>query len=85
MLKELEELFSQLRAHNESKNIMKLLNTPIVFVLLSVVGYVLSLVGAALGVQTLAALGQAAAVSALVMLAVWSYTRYLRDRSCSCC
>ncbi|XP_063387506.1 atlastin-like [Cydia fagiglandana] len=75
LIKELEEQYQQLKAHNEGKNIFKLAGTPAVFATLAILGYLLSVLGAAAGVQTVVAVGQAVAMASLVLLAVWAYTR----------
>lgn len=72
---DLDDLFDQLRAHNEGKNIFRIVGTPAVFGALAILGYVLALLGGALGVQTMVALGQGAALASLAMLALWVYTR----------
>ncbi|XP_075982606.1 atlastin-like [Anticarsia gemmatalis] len=75
LVKELEDLYSQLAAHNEGKNVYRILGTPIVFLTLMILGYLLGVVAAAFGVQTLVAAGQAITLGAAVMLGVWGYTR----------
>ncbi|XP_004925716.1 atlastin [Bombyx mori] len=73
--KELEELFEQLRSHNEAKNIYRMIGTPVVFATVAVLAYMLVVLGNMFGVQTVVAAGQAAVVGALVMIAVWIYSR----------
>ncbi|XP_013190963.1 atlastin [Amyelois transitella] len=73
--KELEETFEQLLAHNEGKNIFRLAGTPIVLVALALLGYMLSLLGSGLGVQTLVAIGQTISILSLVTLGLWGYSR----------
>lgn len=72
---ELEEQYEQLRAHNEGKNIFKLAGTPAVFATVAVLAYLFSLLASLVGVQSAVALGHMAAVSALILLAVWAYAR----------
>ncbi|XP_072929623.1 atlastin-like isoform X2 [Epargyreus clarus] len=82
LLKELEETYEQLRAHNESKNFFKLAGTPAVLLAAALLGYLLGALGAALPLQTLAAAGQALSIAAVAMLLVWVYSRVtgnLRD------
>ncbi|KAJ8723619.1 hypothetical protein PYW07_007599 [Mythimna separata] len=76
LVKDLEELFKQLSAHNEGKNVHSMLSTPLVFLALLLVGYLLSVLGSTFGVQTAVALGQAVTLGAAGMLAVWLYTRW---------
>ncbi|XP_053613582.1 atlastin-like isoform X2 [Plodia interpunctella] len=73
--KELEETFEQLRAHNDGKNIFKMAGTPIVLLALALLGYLVSVVGSALGVQTLVAVGQTLSILSVVTLGLWGYSR----------
>ncbi|KAJ0173421.1 hypothetical protein K1T71_010570 [Dendrolimus kikuchii] len=75
LVEDLDDLFEQLKAHNESKNIYRMIGTPAVFALLAMVGYLVSVLGGALGIQTLVALGQAVAVASIVLCVFWIYTR----------
>lgn len=75
LVKELEELYTQLAAHNEGKNVYRILGTPIVFLTMMIVGYLLGVIGATLGLQTIVAGGQVVTMVAAAMLAVWGYTR----------
>lgn len=75
VLKDLEDLFDQLKAHNESKNMYRMFSTPAVFAALFLCGYLLSVLGNTFGVQTLVAVGQAVTIGAAVMLGAWIYTR----------
>ncbi|KAI5634591.1 atlastin-1 [Phthorimaea operculella] len=80
--KELEEKFEQLRAHNEGKNLFRLAGTPAVYAVMAILGYLLSVLGSTLGIQTVVAVGQMIAIASCVILAVWSYSRVtgnLRD------
>ncbi|XP_073950070.1 atlastin-like [Choristoneura fumiferana] len=75
LIKELEEQYQQLAAHNEGKNIFRLAGTPAVFAALALLGWLLAALGGAVGVQTVVAVGQAAALAALALLAIWAYSR----------
>ncbi|XP_049878161.1 atlastin-like [Pectinophora gossypiella] len=84
LVKELEEVFEQLRAHNEGKNLFRIAGTPAVFLLMALLGYLLSVLGGAVGIQTIIAVGQAVAVASVVILGVWAYSRItgnLRDQA----
>ncbi|CAG4956881.1 unnamed protein product [Colias eurytheme] len=75
LTKELEENYEQYRAHNEGKNLFRMVGTPTLLAALALLGFLLSFVGSTLGVQTVVALGQIIAVGALVLLGFWTYTR----------
>ncbi|XP_028171840.1 atlastin-like isoform X2 [Ostrinia furnacalis] len=82
LVKELDELFEQLRAHNEGKNIFKMAITPAVLAVLMLLGYLLGVLGSGVGVQTLVAVGQVLTITAGAMLTLWGYSRItgnLRD------
>ncbi|CAB3248640.1 unnamed protein product [Arctia plantaginis] len=82
LVKELEEMYTQLAAHNEGKNVYRILGTPIVFLTIMILGYVLGAVASTFGIQILVAVGEGATIGAALMLAVWGYTRIsgnLRD------
>ncbi|RVE49770.1 hypothetical protein evm_005500 [Chilo suppressalis] len=72
---ELEEQFEQLAAHNEAKNIFKMAGTPLVLAALALLGYLVSSISSAMGIQTGVALGQILAITAAAMLALWGYSR----------
>ncbi|KAG7297694.1 hypothetical protein JYU34_018412 [Plutella xylostella] len=75
LTKELEDQLATYLERNEAKNIFKFIGTPAVLGCLVVLGYLVSLLGSTLGVQTLVSAGAAAAVAALVLLLVWVYAR----------
>ncbi|XP_048486326.1 atlastin [Plutella xylostella] len=75
LTKELEDQLATYLERNEAKNIFKFIGTPAVLGCLVVLGYLVSLLGSTLGVQTLVSTGAAAAVAALVLLLVWVYAR----------
>lgn len=52
-----------------------MIGTPAVFALLAMIGYLVSVLGGALGIQTLVALGQTVAIASIVACGVWMYTR----------
>ncbi|XP_052756538.1 atlastin-like [Galleria mellonella] len=73
--KEIQEQYQQLQAHNEGKNIFRMAGTPAVLVALVILGYLLSVLGGAFGLQTLVAVGQMIIISSTVTLGVWAYSR----------
>ncbi|KAL0868832.1 hypothetical protein ABMA27_007192 [Loxostege sticticalis] len=82
LIKELDEQYEQLRAHNEGKNIFKMAITPAVLAVIMLLGYLLGVLGSAVGVQTFVAVGQMITITAGGMLALWGYSRIsgnLRD------
>ncbi|PZC76803.1 hypothetical protein B5X24_HaOG204120 [Helicoverpa armigera] len=75
LVKDIEDLYTQLSAHNEGKNLYRMFSTPAVFAALFLLGYLLTVLGNTFGVQTLVAVGQGVTVAAAGMLAAWGYTR----------
>lgn len=73
---DLEELYAQFKAHNESKNIFKAARTPAVFFAIAVSCYVLSGVFGLFGMYTLANLCNMIMGISLLTLILWSYVRY---------
>ncbi|XP_013135806.1 PREDICTED: atlastin-like [Papilio polytes] len=76
LVQELEEQFDRLRAQNESKSLLNIIGSGVVFGALLVAGCVLSMLGDALAFTVLEVLGQALALLALGALAVWMYSRF---------
>ncbi|KAG6442014.1 hypothetical protein O3G_MSEX002086 [Manduca sexta] len=72
---ELEELYTQYRAHNEGKNLYKMFKTPSVFLMLAVVLFLFSVFADMLGIQSLRNLLQMLAMGCLGMSAVWLYAK----------
>jgi hypothetical protein len=50
--------------------------TPAVLLTLALAGYLVSMLGAAAGLQTAVALGQMLSLTCVAMLALWAYSRY---------
>ncbi|CAK1583930.1 unnamed protein product [Parnassius mnemosyne] len=84
LIQELEEYFERLRAQNESKNIMNMIKTPVVFAAVLVLGFVVSVVADAVALGPLRLVGHVLSLAAFVMLSIWGYSRFtghLRDTS----
>ncbi|KPJ17047.1 Atlastin [Papilio machaon] len=75
LVQELEEQFDRLRAQNESKSLLNIIGSGVVFAALLVAGCALSMLGDALAFTILEVLGQALALLSLGALAVWTYSR----------
>ncbi|CAH1394350.1 unnamed protein product [Nezara viridula] len=73
---DMEELYTQFRMHNESKNIFKAAKTPAVFFALAVAFYILSGVFGLVGMYSIANLANLVMGISLVTLITWSYVRY---------
>lgn len=73
---DLEDQFTQFRAHNESKNIFKAARTPSVFFAIALFFYVGSGVLGLVGLYPLANLCNLAMGLALLTLVLWAYIRY---------
>lgn len=71
----MEELYTQFRMHNESKNIFKAARTPAVFFALAVAFYILSGVFGLVGIYSVANLANLVMGISLVTLITWSYVR----------
>ncbi|XP_032521040.2 atlastin isoform X2 [Danaus plexippus] len=76
LVQDLEDQFSQFRAHNESKNIFKAARTPSVLFAVALAFYVMSGVLGLLALYPLANLCNLVMGLALLTLALWAYIRY---------
>ncbi|PSN43385.1 Atlastin [Blattella germanica] len=74
--KELEDLYSQFKTHNESKNIFKAARTPAVFFATAVIFYILSGIFGLIGIYSLANLCNLIMGGAMLCLGIWAYVRY---------
>lgn len=75
LFQDIEETFSQFKAHNESKNIFKSARTPAVFFALAVIFYVTSGIFGFVGLYSLANLCNLGMAVAFITLGTWSYVR----------
>lgn len=75
LFQDLEDLYAQFKAHNESKNIFKAARTPAVFFAIAVSCYVLSGVFGLFGMYTMANLCNMVMGISLLTLILWSYVR----------
>lgn len=73
---EMEDLFINYRAHNESKNIFKSARTPATLFTVAAVFYVLSGVFGLLGMYSFANMFNLLMGIALLILGIWAYVRY---------
>ncbi|XP_039283438.1 atlastin, partial [Nilaparvata lugens] len=73
---DIEELFTEFKCHNESKNIFKAARTPAVFFAIAVITYILSGVFGLIAMYTLANACNLVMGMALLTLIMWSYVRY---------
>ncbi|XP_011170692.1 atlastin isoform X1 [Solenopsis invicta] len=76
LIKDMDESFSQFKAHNESKNIFKAARTPAVFFAIAVTMYVLSGIFGLVGLYTLANICNLIMGIGLLTLVLWAYIRY---------
>ncbi|KAK0081872.1 hypothetical protein PV325_011437 [Microctonus aethiopoides] len=76
LIKDMEESFTQFKAHNESKNIFKAARTPAVFFAIAVTMYICSGVFGLLGLYTLANFCNLVMGIGLLTLVLWAYIRY---------
>ncbi|RZC34149.1 atlastin, partial [Asbolus verrucosus] len=74
--KDLEETFTQFKAHNESKNIFKAARTPAVFFAMAVFCYISSGVFGLFGAYTIANIFNTIMALSFLTLAMWAYIRY---------
>lgn len=74
---DLEETFSNFKAHNESKNIFKAARTPTVFFVIAIVMYILSGIFGLVGLYTFANFSNLVMGISLLTLALWGYIRYV--------
>ncbi|KAH8242663.1 hypothetical protein KR032_000949 [Drosophila birchii] len=78
---DLEEVFVNYRAHNESKNIFKAARTPAVYFACAVIMYILSGIFGLVGLYTFANFCNLVMGVALLTLALWAYIRYSGELS----
>ncbi|XP_068152245.1 atlastin [Drosophila tropicalis] len=78
---DLEEVFVNYRAHNESKNIFKAARTPAVYFACAVIMYIVSGIFSLVGLYTFANFCNLVMGVALLTLALWSYIRYSGELS----
>ncbi|XP_012536029.1 atlastin isoform X5 [Monomorium pharaonis] len=76
LVKDMEDSFSQFKAHNESKNIFKAARTPAVFFAIAVTMYILSGIFGLVGLYTLANICNLIMGTGLLTLVLWAYIRY---------
>ena len=74
-VQELEDLYTQFRTHNESKNIFKAARTPAVFFATAVIFYILSGVFGLVGMYSFSNMCNLVMGVAMLCLAVWAYVR----------
>lgn len=72
---DLEEMFVNFKAHNESKNIFKAARTPAVYFALAVGFYIFSGIFGLVGMYTFANFCNLTMGVALLTLALWAYIR----------
>ncbi|CAG7730627.1 unnamed protein product [Allacma fusca] len=77
--REMEDLFSNFRSHNEGKNIMKSARTPAVLFIVAAICYVLSGIFGILGMYSFANMFNLIMGVKLLLLAMWAYVRYSGD------
>ncbi|KAH8275761.1 hypothetical protein KR026_005146, partial [Drosophila bipectinata] len=73
---DLEDVFNNYRAHNESKNIFKAARTPAVYFTCAAIMYILSGIFGLLGLYTFANFCNLLMGVALITLSLWAYIRY---------
>ncbi|XP_064556647.1 atlastin [Drosophila montana] len=78
---DLEEVFVNYRAHNESKNIFKAARTPAVYFACAVIMYIVSGIFGLVGLYTFANFCNLVMGVALLTLALWAYIRYSGELS----
>nr|AFK29239.1 atlastin1 [Drosophila buzzatii] len=78
---DLEEVFVNYRAHNESKNIFKAARTPAVYFACAVIMYIVSGIFGLVGLYTFANFCNLIMGVALLTLALWAYIRYSGELS----
>ncbi|XP_026743267.1 atlastin-like [Trichoplusia ni] len=71
-----EEKYVLIVEQNNAKSMYNILTTPAVFLLVLVLGYLLSVLGDLLGVRLLALLGMSIVVGVVGLLSVWGYSRW---------
>lgn len=76
---DLEETFSNFKAHNESKNIFKAARTPTVFFVIAIIMYILSGIFGLVGLYTFANFSNLVMGISLLTLALWGYIRYVNS------
>ncbi|XP_071554531.1 atlastin isoform X1 [Temnothorax nylanderi] len=76
LIKDMDDAFSQFKAHNESKNIFKAARTPAVFFAIAVTMYILSGIFGLVGLYTLANVCNLIMGIGLLTLVLWAYIRY---------
>ncbi|CAH2044857.1 unnamed protein product, partial [Iphiclides podalirius] len=76
LLQDLNEDYERLRAQNESKSMLNLFGTGVVFAVLLVAGVVLSMIARTIGIRLLEAAGQGVSLAALCALGLWAYSRF---------
>lgn len=74
--KDMDDAYSQFRAHNESKNIFKAARTPAVFFAIAVTMYISSGIFGLVGLYTLANICNLVMGVGLLTLVLWAYIRY---------
>uniref|UniRef100_A0A0K8TP26 Putative conserved plasma membrane protein n=1 Tax=Tabanus bromius TaxID=304241 RepID=A0A0K8TP26_TABBR len=78
---DLEETYSNFKAHNESKNIFKAARTPAVYFAIAIIMYILSGIFGLVGLYTFANFASLVMGVALLTLALWAYIRYSGELS----
>ena len=73
---DMDEVFLQFKAHNESKNIFKAARTPAVFFAIAVTMYILSGIFGLLGLNTLSYTCNVTMGVGLLTLVFWAYIRF---------
>jgi atlastin len=77
--REMEDLYSNFRSHNEGKNIMKSARTPGVLFVIAAICYVLSGIFGIMGMYSFANMFNLIMGVMLILLAMWAYVRYSGD------
>lgn len=72
---DLEDMYSNYKSHNESKNIFKAARTPAVYFAVAVIFYILSGIFGLVGMYTFANFSNLIMGIALLTLALWAYIR----------
>jgi len=73
---EIEETFSQYKAHNESKNIMNIAGTPLTLAFIWIFLYLLSQVAALVLLGPIVAVAQYLQLATVLTASAWGYTKY---------
>merc|ERR1719397_1940163 len=76
LVEEMEEAFSNFKAHNDSKNIFKAANTPITLFVMWTVLYIFSQVSSLLMLYPLANLANLLMWGLILLGATWAYAKY---------